>query len=283
MFFLFFGFKLHSFFSREVTRKTEFAVWQDEWCKKYAPTVLEQRRLAAMQQSKEEEQKGEEQQTADQKVTKKAEGPSPGKYSEWVAEQWNRKEEERLSRLLLAKKHLNREVLEKQHVPIKKYEEEKQKKKRRQEERLANSQKTFNETVAILFPDIVKEKPAPPPDPYAGGEPKGEKEEKYAEYTQLQGEMIDYVQSHPFIYTLNWKAVLQAGRLRRQMLETQQPKPTHRRRHEMYKIQRQQEEEEEKKKVQHVAMQRRESLHESVDSDIIIFDDTEEPPLEEGA
>lgn len=206
-------------------------------------------------------------------------GPPPGKYSEWVAAEWNRKEEERLSKLLLAKKHLNREVLEKQHIPMKKYEEERQKKKKRQEERLANSQKSFNETVAILFPDIVREKPPPPPDPYAGGEPKSDKEEKYAEYKQLQDEMINYVDGHPYIYTLNWKAVLQAGRVRRQMLETHHPKPIHRRRHEMYKAQRQQEEDEEKGKVQEVRLKRIESLGGSEDSDVIVFGEEDEEGL----
>lgn len=269
--------KLHGFFAREMTRKTEFAIWQDEWCKKNAAAVIAQReRQAAAQHAKVEEQKTEEQQSGDKKETKKPERPPPGKFSEWVAEQWNRKEEERLSRLLLAKKQLNREVLEEQHIPIKRYEEEKQKKKQRQEQCLANSEKTFNETVAILFPDIVKEKPPPPPDPYAGGEPQSEKEAKYAEYKQLQEEMMEYVETHPYVYTLNWKAVLHSGRTRRQMLDTQMPKPTHRRRHEMFKLQRQQEEDEEKKDVQQIAVQRRESLAHSADSDVIVFDNNEE-------
>lgn len=269
--------KLHRFFAREMTRKTEFANWQEEWCKKNAPIVLEQRqRQAAAQQTKVEEQKTEEQQGGDKKEVKKPERPPPGKFSEWAAEQWNRKEEERLSKLLLAKKHLDREALEEQHIPIKRYEEEKQRKKQRQEECLANSEKTFNETVAILFPDIVKEKPPPPPDPYAGGEPKSEKEAKYAEYKQMEEELVDYVEAHPFIYTFDFKVVLQAGKVRRLMLETQMPKPTHRRRHEMYKLQRQQLEEEEKKNVRQIAMEREVSLAGSVDSDVIIFDNNEE-------
>lgn len=268
--------KLHSFFASEMTRKTEFAVWQENWCKKNAPTILEQQKQSTAPPTGEQEQKLEEQQTVDKKETKKPERPPPGKFSEWAAEQWNRKEEERLNKLLLAKKHLNREVLEEQHIPIIRYEEEKLKKKQRQEDRLANSEKTFNETVAILFPDIVREKPPPPPDPYAGGEPKSEKEQKYAEYKQLQEEMMEFVQTHPFVYTLNWKAVLQAGSVRRQMLETQQPKPTHRRRHEMYKLQKQQEEEEWLGNVGEMEEERRRTLTGSVDSDIIVFDDNEE-------
>lgn len=266
--------KLHSFFAREMTRKTEFAIWQEEWYKKNASTILKRQQK---QKTTQEEQKIEEHQSIGKKETKKPERPPPGKFSEWAAEQWNRKEEERLSKLLLAKKQLNRELLEEQHIPIKQYEEEKQKKKQRQEECLANSEKTFTETVAMLFPDIVKEKPPPPPDPYAGGEPKSEKERQYAEYQQMQDEMKMFVEDHPFMYVFDFKAVLQAGKLRRSMLETQMPKPTHKKRHEMYKLQREQLEEEELKNVKQIAIQRNESLGKaSLDSDAIVFDYNEE-------
>lgn len=250
----------YKFFEKEVQRKRELIAWQEDWMNKHASWIKKQREEALLEQQrkakeeKEEMEKQEEAQAALEKeevtVLAKEHRASPGKYGEWAREQWNKKEEERLTKLLLAKKRLNRDDLEKQHTPIKKYEEEKAKKKQKQEEIQSQAQEIFHDTVAMLFPDIMLEKPAPPPDPYAGGDSTETKREQFNRYKGMTKGLEEYVEQHTFEYKFDWKDILRAGRERRRLLGGYRLESTHKNRHLMYKLSRKAYEEEQERTAQ---------------------------------
>lgn len=238
--------ELLAFFEREVIRKNEFVQWQKEWVEKHSSEIRKRydqvmaERLRKQKKEEEIRQKLEEERARLEKsssITKQVR-PPPGQYKEWATDQWCRKEEEILSKILLEKKRLNKDLLEKQHQPIKRYEDDKKKKKVKQEERQGEAQNIFNETVAMLFPDAIKKKIPPPPDPYAGGDSVESKRVHYEAFTELVAEMDEFVEDHPFAYKFDWKFVIGAGRQRRKLLDASQPRATHTHRHEDYKYSR---------------------------------------------
>lgn len=215
---------------REVKRKKAFTSWQINWLKKNQDIVQErwanriefqrkreERALREQQRQLEEKQRIErEQMLAAQKSI-----PQPGHYLEWAEEQWRIKEEERMNKVLLLKKQLNPDLLVSQQMPLKNLQQEEERKKKKQKERLQKSDKIFNETVAMLFPDVIKKKPPPPLDPYAGGDPLDEKRACLIEYGEVSDECRVFVGENSFVYNFDWKKVMQAGRDRRRAIDNQ--------------------------------------------------------------
>lgn len=229
---------------REVQRKTAFTKWQTNWLKnnqhvveeRWANRLENQRRreekaIREQQRLLEEKQRLEkEQMLAAQKSV-----PQPGHYLEWAEEQWRIKEEERMNKVLLLKKQLNPDLLVSQQMPLKVLRQEEERKKKKQKERLQKSEKIFNETVAMLFPDVIKKKPPPPLDPYAGGDPQEEKAACLAEYAAVSDICKEYISENVFVYDFNWKKVIQAGRDRRRAMDNQYITFSHKDRHEQLK------------------------------------------------
>ncbi|CAG9820637.1 unnamed protein product [Phaedon cochleariae] len=210
------------FVDREIDRKKQFLSWQEAWNKKNA-SVLKVREDEQREFIEKEEatQKEKEQEKQDQKVDDKTKqkGPQPGKYVEWVIEQRKLEEAARIKSTIISKKQLDTKELEKRRKPLQKLDEENERKKRKQKQRLREGETIFRETIASLFPEIVKEKPAPPPDPYAGGEPADERERCYYDYLEITQEAEDFKNSHPYYYDFDWKQVLTSGEQRRRLLD----------------------------------------------------------------
>ncbi|KAG5900086.1 hypothetical protein JTB14_016056 [Gonioctena quinquepunctata] len=156
-----------------------------------------------------------EEQTIEKVVRK---GLQPGKYIEWVKEQRQLEEEARIKSTIISKKQLDTKELEKRRKPLQKLDEENERKKRKQKLRLKEGELIFQDTVASLFPDIVKKKPAPPPDPYAGGESTDLRERCYYDFLEITYEANDFVFNNPFQYDFDWKQVLIGGKQRRRFL-----------------------------------------------------------------
>lgn len=276
--------QLCKFFDREVERRKGFLVWQDSWIEKHALWIKQRKEEALKEkqrkvlEEKELKEKLEEEQAQLEKeetmmLAKEQKAP-PGKYEEWAREQWKKKEEDRMIKLLLAKKHLNRDDLEQAHGPIKRYEEDKARKKQKQEERLAEGPKIFHETVAMLFPDVMKEKPPPPPDPYAGGDSHETKREQFNKYQGMTKNLEDFIEQNPFLYKFDWKVVLLSGRERRNLLTGKQAKSTHLNRHLVEKLSRKAIEDEEARLAQIAAG--KEAEHQMTEEQDFIEEDDDE-------
>ncbi|KAI4459749.1 dynein intermediate chain [Holotrichia oblita] len=227
--------------NREVQRKMAFTEWQTNWLEKNQNIVQERCAKRIEFQRKREEKALREQQRLseekqrierEQKLAAQKSVPQPGQYMEWAEEQWRIKEEERMNKVLLLKKQLNPDLLVSQQMPLKILQQEEEKKKKKQKERLQKSEKIFTETVAMLFPDVIKKKPPPPLDPYAGGDPLDEKRLCLAEYAVISDECNAYVTENSFVYNFDWKTVMQGGRERRRAVDNQFLTFSHKDRHE---------------------------------------------------
>lgn len=76
------------------------------------------------------------------------------------------------------------------------------------ENRLKQGETIFKNTISSLFPDVVKEKPAPPPDPYAGGDSDECKENCYKFFEAMIEDTDAFIANHPFHYKFNFKNLL---------------------------------------------------------------------------
>lgn len=82
--------------------------------------------------------------------------------------------------------------------------------------RLKQGETIFQHTVASLFPEVVKERPPQPPDPYGGGDSHDAKLNCFERYQHLQGDMERFIQTHPLEYEFSFKNLLVASRARDQ-------------------------------------------------------------------
>ncbi|XP_045467927.1 dynein axonemal intermediate chain 3 [Harmonia axyridis] len=237
------------FLDREVKRKIRYLAWQKEWSNRYAkkveapvivkPKTSEERLKEALESAEAEEEAKKEEKKDKVKIEegdeKKKDRPAPGRYLEWIREKELAKEQERIKKMILKKKSLDTEALEKQRRPLIKLEQENELRRKKQRARIKGSETIFKETVAMLFPAIVKEKPQPPPDPYAGGDPLEDKEKCYAYYSEITKQAFRYLANTKVELDFNWKALLKEGRGRRKYLDNTFSKATHHERYDNYK------------------------------------------------
>lgn len=210
----------NDFIDREIARKKKFLKWQADWCRRN--TTLLQEKISEQKEAnikEEEAKKAKEAEKLEEKCIKvQKRVPQPGKYIEWIIEQRQLQEEARIKATVISKKQLDTKELEKRRKPLQKLDEENERKKRKQKQRLKEGDKIFQDTVASLFPDVIKEKPAPPPDPYAAKEALEARKETYRDFYQISVDATDFICKHPFTYEFDWKQVLASGKLRRSQL-----------------------------------------------------------------
>ncbi|KAL1491053.1 hypothetical protein ABEB36_011706 [Hypothenemus hampei] len=200
-----------NYMKREIVRKTLFLKWQDEFNKRnenYLQRKKEEEKLKAKEEAEKETAKQEQKQS--EETIKK--GPQPGRYIAWIVEQRQAKEEARIKAMIINKKQLDTKELEKRRKPLQKLDEENERKKSKQKERLKQADTIFKDTVASLFPEVVKEKPSPPLNPYTGGNTEEDKENCYVEYQEIEEEMDEFIALNPLQYDFNFKSLLVANR-----------------------------------------------------------------------
>ncbi|XP_060533316.1 dynein axonemal intermediate chain 3 [Cylas formicarius] len=201
---------MKEFIDREVARKKLFTKWQDEYNQKHkVPVKKETPTKDAIT----------EEETDEREIPVKR-GPQPGKYIEWVKEQRRQAEEARIKATIITKKQLDTKELEKRRKPLQQLDEENERKKRKQKQRLKEGEHIFRDTVASLFPDAVKEKPALPLDPYGGGDPTEDKERCYASFHLLSDEARTFMQSNPLDNRFDFRTLILEARKRQQMINT---------------------------------------------------------------
>ncbi|EFA11749.1 dynein axonemal intermediate chain 3 [Tribolium castaneum] len=215
---------MSEFLTREIERKKKFLDWQNKWNLRHLSKeqVVEKPPEAAPPETTETKKKEER---------KKIAKISPGqRYLELVQEQHRVNEQQRIKSIILMKKQLDTEDLLKKREPLRKLEEENEVKKRKQKKKLKESDKIFKDTVAMLFPDVVKEKPAPPPDPYEDCYSEEHKKVHFDGFKEVASEAMNYVEENPFSYDFSWGMVLKTGRERRKKLDDGGERDGHRRR-----------------------------------------------------
>lgn len=129
----------------------EFFQWQSDWNKRQEEIRQSKEKLEIKEAAKVfERAKPKHRNVKVEKVT-------PGqRYFQAVQEQRRVNEQERIKTIILTKKQLDTEELLKKKEPLRKLEEENEEKKRKQKLKLKESDRIFKDTVAMLFPDVVK-------------------------------------------------------------------------------------------------------------------------------
>ncbi|KAJ8957937.1 hypothetical protein NQ318_001935 [Aromia moschata] len=210
----------NEFLDREVERKKEFIAWQTGWNKKYASWIQarEEAEREAIRREEEARKEKEAQQQLEEAKPERPKGPQPGDFVEMIKEHRKHELETRIRKTIITKKQLDTKELEKRREPLQKLEEENELKKRKQKKRLKEGETIFRDTVAMLFPEVVREKPIPPPNPYAGGDAPEKMAACYAEYPVIAAEAYDYIDSHPYVYEYSWKKMMEGKPARSDIL-----------------------------------------------------------------
>ncbi|XP_018332208.1 WD repeat-containing protein 63 [Agrilus planipennis] len=241
------GFK--NLIDREIKRKTLFREWQKMWEVTHPERVahvieVENGRKRLFQQQQRKGGAVQEEEIVEEKTEEKVEEePKPEKEQRLTAEQlqqqWKEKEKDRMIKIMLSLKQMNPELLQQQQIPLKKLEEEIAKKNEKKEDYRGQAEEVFNKAVAMNFPEAIRPKTPPPPDPYAGGDmDKEELDNCVQQYEKLSEELTKSIKPH--IYKFNWTNLLDYGRNIRKYLDVElsDEQEGHRARFEKYKMSR---------------------------------------------
>lgn len=202
------------FITKEIERKKDFLQWQNEWNKRQEEIRKTKEKLEIKEVTKAFEK------AKPKRRNEKVEKVTPGqRYFQAVQEQRRVNEQERIKNIILSKKQLDTEEMLKKKEPLRKLEEEDEVKKRKQKLKLKESDKIFKDTVAMLFPDVVKIKPLPPPNPYQDIYEDDAKKDVFDSFKRLAIEAQDFVEENPFSCQFDWKSTLIDGRKRRKKLD----------------------------------------------------------------
>ncbi|XP_017771536.1 PREDICTED: WD repeat-containing protein 63, partial [Nicrophorus vespilloides] len=209
---------INNIFDSSASRKEQFLKWQQTWVDTNASYI--QRNMAeAIEEAKRKKEeleilKQREEVLAEMRAAEEAKLAAaklrapPGKYEEWAHEQWIVKEQERMGNVLLSKKRLDTETLIKQQAPLKKIEEQEERKKQRQKERLHKANDIFNDTIAMLFPDLLKDREVvKETTTFTTADYENVKKQYFQAYDEVKDGVDTYVEENPFVYNFDWKVI----------------------------------------------------------------------------
>ncbi|XP_076231315.1 dynein axonemal intermediate chain 3 [Calliopsis andreniformis] len=177
-------------------------------------------------------------------VTELSKSAKPWELIEAAREKWKAMELKRMQQVILEKKGLRKEDLEKQREPILKMRQEAKRKKEKLRQTLAMQEDIFEHTVAMFFPEHQEEsKQLSLSSPMLLTPRKTQITDKLADsilqqevgdvtevdpeeeilynFLQTQAEVLDYLQKNPFVYSFDWRKVLTEGKSRRVSMDYQ--------------------------------------------------------------
>ncbi|KAG7202748.1 hypothetical protein KM043_009919 [Ampulex compressa] len=240
-----------NFIDRQANRIKEFQAWQKSWSesnlenierkKRLADAEAEKKRLEAEEKMKVEIAEAAARLTASKKsiLTRR-----PWEFIEDAKTRWKSMELMRMQRVILEKKGLRKDELEKQRAPILKLRQEARRKKRKIRETLQLQDKIFEETVAFLFPEQHQERKRASLSLVDSGQERRSvaakhfvstdtilqkevqdyfvdpDEEVIYNFLEVQAEALASIQSRPFEHSFDWRKVLREGKSRRRSLDT---------------------------------------------------------------
>ncbi|XP_065156940.1 dynein axonemal intermediate chain 3-like [Atheta coriaria] len=237
------------FLNNNADRALDFEEWQTKWTDTHASWIKEQAEfeLAEQIRLREEElarQAFEEEQRAKEAVEEaKREAaklhPPVGKYEEWAIDRWILKEQERMGIELLTNKRLDKDTLMRQQAPLKRIEVEAAKKQQKIKQRLAKVEEIFNETIAMLFPNMVEKQI---PDVYEKISYTDDQKVVFEEnllnaFNDIEAESNEVIEMNPFVYELDWKKILNVTK-NKKIKDAFHHTERHSDRHKQYKIRR---------------------------------------------
>ncbi|XP_046490368.1 dynein axonemal intermediate chain 3 [Neodiprion pinetum] len=247
---------LEQFVDREVDRIKEFKEWQTRWSATNLENVERKRKLAEIDAEKqrlaEDDKRKREMEEAAVHIresrAKRNIRSNPEEFLAQARERWKAMELRRMQRVILDKKGLRKDELEKQRAPMMMLREEVHRKKRKIKKILQTQDKIFEDSIAFLFPDqyrerrptvslkppaalreksvpeeadelaqLLKDKEAQPPVTQFQTQ-----EEKFIyEFLETQAEALEMIRRNPYKPTFVWRKVLTEGKYRRKVMDLQ--------------------------------------------------------------
>ncbi|XP_070156340.1 dynein axonemal intermediate chain 3 [Polyergus mexicanus] len=236
---------MKKFIDRQVQRISEFKAWQETWretnpekMKKKLGEIAEvKKRLEAEERIKFDTIEATVRATTPTRTTRR----KPWQFLEEAKERWMSIEVKRMQRLILEKKGLRKDVLERQRAPVLRLRQEERTKKRKIREILNLQDRIFEEAVVFLFPEQHQERretllpPLPVSatdrrltiDEFIKKETTFRKEEVFTDpeeeiiynFLEVQAEALAKLKSTPFERTFDWRKVLARGKSRRRLMD----------------------------------------------------------------
>ncbi|XP_076644434.1 dynein axonemal intermediate chain 3 [Halictus rubicundus] len=238
---------MSNFIKRQMIRVENCKNWQNRWRETHREIIEEKQRL--IRQITEKEQLEQESKArsglteTDMTAVETVKASKPWEMIEEARERWKTMQLKRMQQVLLEKKGLRKDELERQREPILKMREEMQRKKDRLQETLGKREEIFEHTRSMFFPERQPESKRVSVGPVTQFAPRktyietaladkilqGEvlegatyvdrDEEIVNHFMKTQAEMLAFLQQNPLVHTFDWRKTLHEGKSRRATLD----------------------------------------------------------------
>ncbi|PBC26120.1 WD repeat-containing protein [Apis cerana cerana] len=219
---------MKNFIQHQVARAQNCKEWREKWFQANYVDI-EEKRLA--QEAEKKKQEEEEKRIAVKTIEPETTLEPVKKLKRWemiedAREKWKARELKHMQEVLLEKKGLKKDDLERQREPILKLRQEAQRKKKRLQETLKMQEDIFEHTKNLFFPagPPPEIKPILPPkeidlitveDTILEQEDiqvRDPNEEIINHFKKTQATIMTELQKKPFTYMFNWKQILRKGK-----------------------------------------------------------------------
>ncbi|XP_076294598.1 dynein axonemal intermediate chain 3 [Lasioglossum baleicum] len=240
---------MSNFIERQMTRAENCKNWQNRWRETHREIIEEKQRLISQIAEKiqlEQEDKARSRLTeADTTAVEIVKTSKPWEMIEEARERWKTMQLKRMQQVLLEKKGLRKDELERQREPILKMREEMQRKKDRLQEALGKRDEIFEQSRTVFFPERQLEGKRVSAGPATQLGPRktetaladkilqrevlevNQRDDAYVDrdeeivnhFMKTQTEMLAFLQQNPLVHTFDWRQTLREGKSRRASIE----------------------------------------------------------------
>ncbi|KOC65332.1 WD repeat-containing protein 63, partial [Habropoda laboriosa] len=233
---------MRNFVERQITRVKNCKSWQEAWIEANYVVIEEEKRKKQMEEEKKKQMEEGMSTTAavemETVVEIQKKSLKPWEIIEASRERWKARELKHMQQVILEKKGLKKDDLEKQREPILKLRQEAKRKKQRLREALQMQESTFEHTKSLFFP---KHQPEPKrisvvptgrveavavEDTILAQEVQDmhhvdPNEEIIYHFMETQAKILNDMQKTPFQHIFNWREILMKGKTRRLSMDTE--------------------------------------------------------------
>ncbi|XP_053985463.1 dynein axonemal intermediate chain 3-like [Hylaeus volcanicus] len=241
---------MNNYIERQYQRIKICKNWQNAWTKAHSDSIKQKQMLAQhiaeMKQLEEEKARTRIAVTETAETEAKQKPPKPWEIIEAARERWKEMELKRMQQVILEKKGLRKDELERQREPILRMRHEARRKKKRLQETLDMQEEIFEHSVNLFFPKREPEGKRVSLTSTMELHAKQTKKDRLADtilqqevlqvskegvdiidpdeeivqkFMETEAEALAYLQQNPFVHTFNWRKVLDEGKARRYSMD----------------------------------------------------------------
>lgn len=207
------------FFDRELVAKDQHCNWERAWYVKHAEILEKAKKEEVLKQRERERlRKIEARKDLERKELDDERRKEDKKKIVTPQERWKKMQWLHAVKTIQEKKRLDKMELLKQVKPLRDLEQSSLSRQRKYVETLQNQQRVFNETVAILYPEVVTK----PPEPVKLTPIEQIKEatrEVLEDYERMAQQARRFIRDNPFKGEFEWQKMMMEGKERRRALD----------------------------------------------------------------